>query len=173
MERATRRWMSKDRWVKNTLWWGIEVLYVGNFLLLPLLPQAKWFPQENCLESLTYNSSILKAQGLVPEEVQNKQVTRVEWRERGMHWKWSAFPAFEGVWGSNLPHELNECCKGWPEMSHLEWFWQGNLPGGCKVPTARGWVGFTSGSQVEIGESGNNVVLSVLRYQEMFHLVYC
>lgn len=132
--------MSKDCWDKNTLRWTAEVLYAGNFLLLPPLPQAKWFPRENCLDSLTCNPSIQKARGLVPEIVQSEQVTRAEWREKGMHWKWFTFPAFKGIWGLNLPHVPNKCCREWPEIIHLEWFWQEIYLPGAVSPNAKGWV---------------------------------
>ena len=58
------------------------MLDVGDFVPPPLLPEAKWFPQENHLESLTHNPSIWKAQKLVPKNIQNDQVTRAE-EERG------------------------------------------------------------------------------------------
>lgn len=58
------------------------MLDAGDFLPPPLLPEAKWFPQENHLESLTHNPSIWKAQKLVPKNIQNDQVTRAE-EERG------------------------------------------------------------------------------------------
>ena len=64
--------MRKDCWVKNTLWSAVDMLDVGDFFPLPVLPQAKWFLQENDLQSLTHNLSTWKAQSLVPEKDQNE-----------------------------------------------------------------------------------------------------
>lgn len=134
-EKAIGRWISKDCCVKNNLWRTADMLDVGDFLPSPLLPQARWLPQENHLETLTHNPSIWKVQSLVPEKVQNELVTRAEEGGRGgSYLKWTEFPEFSGVQELNLPHKTNKCIRGWPGMGHLEWFWQRNLCARCRVP---------------------------------------
>lgn len=124
------------------------MLDAGDFLPPPLLPEAKWFPQENHFESLTHNPSIWKAQKLVPKNVQNDQVTRAE-EERG-ECIVSDLNFQNLVWhtGQIYPTSPMNVVEGGQEWVILNDFDEEIYLLGAGSPTAKGCVRFTERSRV-------------------------
>lgn len=86
------------------------------------------------------------------------QVTKAEWREGGMHWKWSAFPEFSVRWGQIYPRAkwvLQRVARNessWMTLTKKSTWQVQSLP--------QKEAGFTA-RRFEEGESGKNVVSSV------------
>lgn len=113
-EKATRRWMSKDYWVKNTLQRIVKVLHIRDFFPPLHATSSQMVPQKETFREFAYTIVFEKHKDWCLKRVQSEQLTREEWREGRVHWKWSTFLEFHGAWGVEFTLWAKWMCRGWP-----------------------------------------------------------